>query len=652
MILPPPTIRLFLLLTWCPCLAILNAAEPPGLPVNLMEVTPKKTRLLKPGTDLEGENAPPIRMRPFTISVQIEQEGTQGVLAAQGGQANGWALYFRGGELHFVLTRDNQRESLTAKASTAKLIKASIGPEGVARIKLDGVEVAKKPFGGLLSTQPIDGLQIGRDLAAPVGDYKVPFAFDGVISSATLEIGDEVPPPPFVGSVPAGGPVPKMDVLEQVKHPQPDRDKFGGFTDMKTTASGYFRVEQIKGRWFFITPEGHPFIAIGANHTGPTLRHQDTGLWKRWNGSVEESVKNMLPVIQGMGFTAGDVYQPESTYTRTLPWISFFWYGDTNHTFIDVFDAKTLADVTRRAFEHAKSIADNPWVLGIGGPDLSIWDDKLVRKYRELKPEAPGRQKYVSFLRERYRDDIAVFNQAYKTAFASFDDLSKPAKLRYPVDDEDDQIDPWTLRWRLPQPPQNVMQADNDAFCALIASTLFPQVRAAVKRGAPNHLFLGEHLAVRMIPDAVITAMAPHIDAYLAQAVEVIPQRPPEWQVFQSDRWDHEYALLQKPIIIVDWGAVFSFGEPFESKGALIKSEREASDEAAKFVLDAFERPYITGLFLCKLWGEHKNDANFFQNRATRTYLKPDGTPYSYRSEALKLALHEALKRTFALFAP
>lgn len=602
---------------------------------------------LKADTSLTGEDAPQIQMRPFTLSVEIEREGTQGVLAAHGGQANGWALFLRSGELHFVLNHDNQREVLKTKMSTAKLIKASIGPKGVARILLDGVEVAKKPFGGLLPAQPIDVLHIGRDLAAPVGDYAVPFTFDGVISRATLEIGDEVPPPPFVGSVPSGGPVPKMEVQEQTKHPFPDRDKFGGFTGIKTTTSGFFRVEHIEDRWFFITPEGHPFIAIGANHTGPTIRHQDTGLWKRWNNSPHESAKNMLPIIQGMGFTAGDVYQPESTYTRTLPWISFFWYGDTNHTFIDVFDEKVMSAVTRRAFEHAKSLADNPWLLGIGGPDLSIWDDKLVRKYRELKPEAPGRQRYTSFLRERYRDDIAAFNQAYGTTFDSFHALASQEKLTYPIDAADNQIDPWTLRWRLPQPPQTAMQADNDAFCALIASTLFPQVRAAVKRGAPNHLFLGEHLAVRMIPDAVISAMAPHIDAYLAQAVEVSPQRPPEWQVFQSDRWDHEYALLKKPIIIVDWGAVFSLGEPFEYRGATIKPEREASDESAKFVLDAFERPYIVGLFLCKLWGNHKNDANFFQDRATRTYLKPDGTPYPYRTEALQKANFEAQTRVF-----
>jgi hypothetical protein len=150
-----------------------------------------------------------------------------------------------------------------------------------------------------------------------------------------------------------------------------------------------------------------------------------------------------------------------------------------------------------------------------------------------------------------------------------------------------------------------------------------------------------------MIPDAVIKVMGKYVDAYLAQAVEVSPQRPPEWQVFQRDRWNHEYALLQKPMIIVDWGAVFSRGDAFDYRGATIKPEREASDDAAKFINDAFDAPYIIGLFLCKLWGDHKNDANFFANRATRTYLKPDGTPYPYRTQKLREANFAVQQKAF-----
>ncbi len=58
-------------------------------------------------------------------------------------------------------------------------------------------------------------------------------------------------------------------------------------------------------------------------------------------------------------------------------------------------------------------------------------------------------------------------------------------------------------------------------------------------------------------------------------------------------------------------------------------SFKESIEDAAKFITDAFDRLSIVGLFLCKLLGDHRNDANFFQDRATRTYLKGDGTPYA-----------------------
>ena len=180
----------------------------------------KAALILKADDDLHGDAAPRIANRPFTITVELEKLG-EGVLAAQGGQANGWALFVRDGELHFVVNRDKQRESLTAKINSAKRIEASLGPKSVARLKIDGEEVSKKSFSGLLTVQPIDGLQIGRDLAAAVGDYKAPYVFKGEIKSATLEVGAEIPQPPFVGSVPSGGKIPAMKVTEQAKHPLP-----------------------------------------------------------------------------------------------------------------------------------------------------------------------------------------------------------------------------------------------------------------------------------------------------------------------------------------------------------------------------------------------------------------------------------------------
>jgi hypothetical protein len=45
--------------------------------------------------------------------------------------------------------------------------------------------------------------------------------------------------------------------------------KFGGFLGMKTKATGFFRVEQLEGKWWFVDPEGYLFFSTGSTGIGP-----------------------------------------------------------------------------------------------------------------------------------------------------------------------------------------------------------------------------------------------------------------------------------------------------------------------------------------------------------------------------------------------
>jgi len=44
--------------------------------------------------------------------------------------------------------------------------------------------------------------------------------------------------------------------------------KYGGYLDTKAKATGFFRVEKIDGKWWFIDPEGHYFISTGSTGIG------------------------------------------------------------------------------------------------------------------------------------------------------------------------------------------------------------------------------------------------------------------------------------------------------------------------------------------------------------------------------------------------
>src|SRR5688572_33403990 len=48
--------------------------------------------------------------------------------------------------------------------------------------------------------------------------------------------------------------------------PQADArlDRFGGWTGATRKATGFFRLEKSDGRWWMITPDGHPYFNIAA----------------------------------------------------------------------------------------------------------------------------------------------------------------------------------------------------------------------------------------------------------------------------------------------------------------------------------------------------------------------------------------------------
>jgi hypothetical protein len=44
--------------------------------------------------------------------------------------------------------------------------------------------------------------------------------------------------------------------------------RYGGFASTKARATGFFRVEQIDGKWWFVDPDGHLFLSMGVNGIG------------------------------------------------------------------------------------------------------------------------------------------------------------------------------------------------------------------------------------------------------------------------------------------------------------------------------------------------------------------------------------------------
>jgi arylsulfatase len=141
---------------------------------------------------LERDKSPNVVGRGFTVNVKLATPGKNGVLVAQGGSANGWALYEKDKRLFFTL-RDggNVLTSMLSNPIPADVtsLGVTIRKNGNVIMRAGDKEFANgKDVNASLGQMPIDGLQVGRDEGGAVGDYESPFPYDGKIESVSIQI--------------------------------------------------------------------------------------------------------------------------------------------------------------------------------------------------------------------------------------------------------------------------------------------------------------------------------------------------------------------------------------------------------------------------------------------------------------------------------
>ncbi len=391
----------------------------------------------------------------------------------------------------------------------------------------------------------------------------------------------------------------------------------------------YFRIERMAQRWAFINAQGQPFLAIGANHTGKFLENpqQSAPLLARFHQDRARAEAALAKSMRDLHLTAGEAYRPLlPSLKQQFPYIEDVTFPNGEKFRFDLFDPSVREQIRRHVASQCAAFAADPNVLGVGFADQPVWGPPRMAYFRNLSAGAPGKQRYVEFLRSRYTG-IRTLNAAYRTNFSSFEDALAPFSSAG-------------------------VQQDDEDFLAMAADSLYALLRDTVRESAPHHLFFGEKFVLRRYPDAVLKAIGRHVDVFLTQALILSPQRPPEWQIFQPEAYRKEHALTgNKPMIIVDWASPFSLDEAYDSNHGRIEAEPQASAAAARWLSDAFREPYIIGVFMCQFIGTHGNDRHFPTGRMKRTYLRDDGAPFSARVRAMRQA-HLSIVRGLRRKAP
>ena len=314
-----------------------------------------------------------------------------------------------------------------------------------------------------------------------------------------------------------------------------NRDSYGGFLDMHAKATGFFRVEQIDGRWWFVDPDGHLFYSTGLNGVG-------VGAGTRVEG--REDLFAALPPVTTVATNA------PGGRGRALGGSFYTW--NLQRRFGDDWRTK-WADLTTKR--------------------LSAWGFNTMHNWgASSATQAEPRVPYAMMLRGwQTGNSIMGMPDVYAEDFARRVDEAAATQL------EPHQNDPFMLGYFIgnepPWPgresllcdtilaaPASEIQkrlktflADGDTrtrrkeFVLAAFQVYLDTINAAVRKHDTNHLNLGIRFGGGPGDDVLKAARG--FDVFSVNIYSYAPSR---------ETFDHIYSLVQKPILIGE----FHIGAP------------------------------------------------------------------------------------------
>ena len=410
-------------------------------------------------------------------------------------------------------------------------------------------------------------------------------------------------------------------------YPGPDdRNKYGGWTaGPKLKATGFFRVEKYKGKWWLVDPQGRLFFSHGidcvrsANATPITDRehyyrnlpetdsrfarfygsgswaphgyYKDHSPYKTYDFSRANFLRKYGPDWENIfaevthrrlkswgintiaNWSDSSIYlMCKTPYVCTISYSSKRLEGSEGYwgKFFDVFDPSfRMALRERLALEKGRAIND-PWCIGYFVHNEIAWGDEVSLAVAALVSPAdqPAKKVFVADLKAKY-GAIDTLNSSWGTKHASWQALMQSQEA----------------------PEKKKARADLTTFYTKTAETYFETIRDELKKVAPNQLYMGCRFA--WVNDLAARAAVKSCDivSYNRYSYSVAEHRLPD--------------SIDMPMIIGE----FHFGAL--DRGMFhtgLKKTTDQQDRAAKYksyVQGALRNPYIVGTH----WFQYKDQA-------------------------------------------
>ena len=423
-------------------------------------------------------------------------------------------------------------------------------------------------------------------------------------------------------------------------------------TGAEIEATGYVRVQQIDGVWWFISADGEPFVSTGVNHaTSATYWLQsynrdntvklfgDDILLQQSEKAIAPK-KALLKKVEGwmhdwhfntFGMHTSDEVKPyidsDIYYMTEIKLMTYHTSMKPGDPWPDVFSDAFVQQVDEKAKEVCTANRDKRNLIGYYFTDEAAWmsyfrrlpDDykwwfyfnPWVDYMRKLPAGEPGKQAWMSVLKANHASPREAA-RVYGVQANSWIDV--------------EQLTEWPAPEKTPK-----TYKDNIAMLTRIAEKWYAIQHTAIKKYDPNHLIIGDK-QYRTVPDW----LAPILKRY----VDVISiQRFGSWDYINMAMED-VYRKTGKPILSGDGncGYVSAYTESMRGEYKVSEYNEEAMGYQYGQLMEGLSSsPFMVGLHHCGFiegWGTPAR-----RNYAIRYgFVNPFGEPYKVFTEHVSRA--------------
>jgi hypothetical protein len=201
--------------------------------------------------------------------------------------------------------------------------------------------------------------------------------------------------------------------------------EYGGYLNTQTKATGFFRVDQIGGIWWFVDPHGHLFLSTGSNCIRGRSRRAAT---------VDANLTERRMTAWGLNTVGNWSSLRESDDGRRKAYVATFRSPRTQPSFLgmpDVYSEEFVRRLDEAAQRQCESLRDDPWLIGtfigneppwpkreselvdmfLNGPDTAT--KTKLRAYLAQNDTKKRHEHFVHTMFERYLDLINAAIKKY-----------------------------------------------------------------------------------------------------------------------------------------------------------------------------------------------------------------------------------------------